>query len=334
MLRGALTRASSSFLSSSSKGGGKGGGKGGQTTTTTTTLPFFSTTGSEKVVFFRPFGGGSIDDDDDDAFWNREGKKVVTGRPTKKGQRLFEKKKKKKTKKKDDDDDDVNDSYYYYGEREDVVDAFLVTGYGRDRPGIYAQFSRAALSIRADVESARLAKLGSDFTITALVSVAKKHNRTTTNNNNNVKKTTTTKKALEDALDAHIDRFTCDVREVPPETRRNEAHARSRGYKKLIIRATNFPGITSRVTETLAKCGLNIEALRMDTEMLPFNKTSARGGDVGGRGGVDGDEMYFCETTVRLIDGAFREETFKREMEKLEDELSCDVDVEDVSDVE
>ena len=210
-----------------------------------------------------------------------------------------------------------------------VVDAFLVTGYGRDRPGIYAQFSRAASAIRADIEAARLAKLGSDFTITALVSVAKKHNNNNNNNNNNK-----TKKALQDALDAHIDRFTCDVREVPPETRRNEAHARSRGYKKLIIRATNFPGITSRVTETLAKCGLNIEALRMDTKMLPFNKTSARGGDVGGRGGVDGDEMYFCETTVRLIDGAFREETFKREMEKLEDELSCDVDVEDVSDVE
>ncbi len=210
--------------------------------------------------------------------------------------------------------------------REDEdADAFLVTGYGRDRPGIYAQFSRAASAIRADIEAARLAKLGSDFTITALVSVAKKHN--TTNNNK-------TKKALQDALDAHIDRFTCDVREVPPETRRNEAHARSRGYKKLIIRATNFPGITSRVTETLAKCGLNIEALRMDTKMSPFNKTSARGGDVGGRGGVDGDEMYFCETTVRLIDGAFREETFKREVEKLEDELSCDVDVEDVSDVE
>ena len=328
MLRGALTRAlSSSFLSS------KFGGKGGKGQTTRGPLPSFFSTGS--VVVFRPFGGGSIDDDDDDdddddAFWNREGKKVVTG-PTKKGQRLlFEKKKKKKTK--DDDDDDS----YYYGEREDVVDAFLVTGYGRDRPGIYAQFSRAALAIRADVESARLAKLGSDFTITALVSVAKKHNRTTTTKKTTKTTTTTktTKKALEDALDAHIDRFTCDVREVPPETRRNEAHARSRGYKKLIIRATNFPGITSRVTETLAKCGLNIEALRMDTKMSPFNKTSARGGDVGGRGGVDGDEMYFCETTVRLIDGAFREETFKREVEKLEDELSCDVDVEDVSDVE
>jgi len=325
MLRGALTRAlSSSFLSS------KFGGKGGKGQTTFSPLPFFSAQGS--VVVFRPFGGGSIDDDDDDddAFWNREGKKVVTGRPTKKGQqRLFEKKKKKK---KDDDDDD--DDSYYYSEREDVVDAFLVTGYGRDRPGIYAQFSRAALSIRADVESARLAKLGSDFTITALVSVAKKHNRTTTTKKTTKTTTTTTKttkKALEDALDAHIDRFTCDVREVPSP--RNEAHARSRGYKKLIIRATNFPGITSRVTETLAKCGLNIEALRMDTKMSPFNKTSARGGDVGGRGGVDGDEMYFCETTVRLIDGAFREETFKREVEKLEDELSCDVDVEDVSDV-
>ena len=207
-----------------------------------------------------------------------------------------------------------------------VVDAFLVTGYGRDRPGIYAQFSRAASAIRADIEAARLAKLGSDFTITALVSVAKKHNNNNNNNNN-----TETKKALQDALDAHIDRFTCDVREVPPETRRNEAHARSRGYKKLIIRATNFPGITSRVTETLAKCGLNIEALRMDTKMSPFNNNnatttnSARNGD---------DEMYFCEATVRLIDGAFREDTFKKEVEKLEDELSCDVDVEDVSDVE
>ena len=206
-----------------------------------------------------------------------------------------------------------------------VVDAFLVTGYGRDRPGIYAQFSRAASAIRADIEAARLAKLGSDFTITALVSVAKKHNNNNNNNNNNK-----TKKALQDALDAHIDRFTCDVREVPPETRRNEAHARSRGYKKLIIRATNFPGITSRVTETLAKCGLNIEALRMDTKMSPFNNNTTT--TSGTRNGDD--EMYFCEATVRLIDGAFREDTFKKEVEKLEDELSCDVDVEDVSDVE
>ena len=267
----------------------------------------------------------------------REGKKVVTGLET-------------TTKKKDDVNDSSSSSSsrpfssntnnttttrVYENEREEeetaapnnVVDAFLVTGYGRDRPGIYAQFSWAALEIRADVESARLAKLGSDFTITALVSVAKKHNRTT----NNTTTTTMTKKALQDALDAHIDRFTCDVREVPPETRRNEAHARSRGYKKLIIRATNFPGITSRVTETLAKCGLNIEALRMDTKMSPFNNnnttttSSTRNGD---------DEMYFCEATVRLIDGAFREDTFKKEVEKLEDELSCDVDVEDVSDVE
>ena len=207
-----------------------------------------------------------------------------------------------------------------------VVDAFLVTGYGRDRPGIYAQFSRAASAIRADIEAARLAKLGSDFTITALVSVAKKHNNNNNNNNNNK-----TKKALQDALDAHIDRFTCDVREVPPETRRNEAHARSRGYKKLIIRATNFPGITSRVTETLAKCGLNIEALRMDTKMSPFNNNTTTTSSTGRNGD---DEMYFCEATVRLIDGAFREDTFKKEVEKLEDELSCDVDVEDVSDVE
>ena len=65
--------------------------------------------------------------------------------------------------------------------------------------------------------------------------------------------------------------------------------------------------------------------------MSPFNNNnatttnSARNGD---------DEMYFCEATVRLIDGAFREDTFKKEVEKLEDELSCDVDVEDVSDVE
>ena len=267
-------------------------------------------------------------------FHRREGKKVVT-----KTTRL------ETTTTKDDDvlrlfssnTNTTTTTRAYENEREEeetsapnnnVVDAFLVTGYGRDRPGIYAQFSRAASAIRADIEAARLAKLGSDFTITALVSVAKKHNN---NNTNNTNTNTETKKALQDALDAHIDRFTCDVREVPPETRRNEAHARSRGYKKLIIRATNFPGITSRVTETLAKCGLNIEALRMDTKMSPFNNNnatttnSARNGD---------DEMYFCEATVRLIDGAFREDTFKKEVEKLEDELSCDVDVEDVSDVE
>ena len=44
---------------------------------------------------------------------------------------------------------------------------------------------------------------------TTLVSVAKKHNNNNNNNNNN-------KTKGQDALDAHIDRFTCDVRKVPP----------------------------------------------------------------------------------------------------------------------
>ena len=244
--------------------------------------------------------------------------------------------------------------------------SFVVTGYGLDRPGIYGQFSRAMLNIRADVESSRLARLGPDFTITALVSFFENNTPKRRRKRTNVKthadhhkirssvleeeeeeeeegEATTsgageceTKKRLQDALDTRIDSFTFDVREVPPETRQNEEQSRLRGYKKLIIRATNFPGITARITETLSACGLNIETLRMDTKSSPFsnnnNNNNINNNDLGV--GVGGDEMYFCETTVRLIEGAFEEEKFTREMEKLEDELSCDVDVEDVSDMQ
>ena len=244
--------------------------------------------------------------------------------------------------------------------------SFVVTGYGLDRPGIYGQFSRAMLNIRADVESSRLARLGPDFTITALVSFFENRTRKQPRERTNVKthadhhkirssvleeeeeegEATTsgagdeceTKKRLQDALDTRIDNFTFDVREVPPETRQNEEQSRVRGYKKLIIRATNFPGITARITETLSNCGLNIETLRMDTKSSPFsnnnnnNNNNINNTNLGA--GVGGDEMYFCETTVRLIEGAFEEEKFAREMEKLEDELSCDVDVEDVSDMQ
>ena len=245
--------------------------------------------------------------------------------------------------------------------------SFVVTGYGLDRPGIYGQFSRAMLNIRADVESSRLARLGPDFTITALVSFFENRTRKQPRKRTNVKthadhhkirssvleeeeeeeegEATTsagteceTKKRLQDALDTRIDNFTFDVREVPPETRQNEEQSRARGYKKLIIRATNFPGITARITETLSNCGLNIETLRMDTKSSPFsnnnnnNNNNINNTNLGA--GVGGDEMYFCETTVRLIEGAFEEEKFTREMEKLEDELSCDVDVEDVSDMQ
>ena len=244
--------------------------------------------------------------------------------------------------------------------------SFVVTGYGLDRPGIYGQFSRAMLNIRADVESSRLARLGPDFTITALVSFFENRTRKQPRKRTNVKthadhhkirssvleeeeeeeegEATTsagteceTKKRLQDALDTRIDCFTFDVREVPPETRQNEEQSRARGYKKLIIRATNFPGITARITETLSNCGLNIETLRMDTKSSPFsnnnnNNNNSNNTNLGA--GVGGDEMYFCETTVRLIEGSFEEEKFTREMEKLEDELSCDVDVEDVSDMQ
>lgn len=214
------------------------------------------------------------------------------------------------------------------------------------------------LAIRANVESSRLARLGPDFTITALVSFAakdivKKSTPTSSSSSNIIRKRTNvkphtdhhkirssvvvevkeevkeeeceTKQRLQEALDTRIDSFTFDVREVPPETRQNEEQSRSRGYKKLIIRATNFPGITARVTETLSNCGLNIETLRMDTKSSPFTVGSAD---------ESGDEMYFCETTVRLIEGAFEEGKFDREMAKLEEDLSCDVDVEDVSDMQ
>lgn len=233
----------------------------------------------------------------------------------------------------------------------------MVTGYGLDRPGIYGQFSRAMLAIRANVESSRLARLGPDFTITALVSFAAKDivkKSSTSTSSSSIRKRTNvkphtdhhkirssvvelkeefkeeereceTKQRLQEALDTRIDSFTFDVREVPPETRQNEEQSRSRGYKKLIIRATNFPGITARVTETLSNCGLNIETLRMDTKSSPFTVGSAD---------ESGDEMYFCETTVRLIEGAFEEGKFDREMAKLEEDLSCDVDVEDVSDMQ
>ncbi len=244
--------------------------------------------------------------------------------------------------------------------------SFVVTGYGLDRPGIYGQFSRAMLNIRADVESSRLARLGPDFTITALVSFFENRTRKQPRKRTNVKthadhhkirssvleeeeeeeegEATTsagteceTKKRLQDALDTRIDNFTFDVREVPPETRQNEEQSRARGYKKLIIRATNFPGITARITETLSNCGLNIETLRMDTKSSPFsnnNNNNNNNNNTNLGAGVGGDEMYFCETTVRLIEGSFEEEKFTREMEKLEDELSCDVDVEDVSDMQ
>ena len=214
------------------------------------------------------------------------------------------------------------------------------------------------LAIRANVESSRLARLGPDFTITALVSFAakdivKKSSNSSSTSSSSIRKRTNvkphtdhhkirssvvevkeevkeeereceTKQRLQEALDTRIDSFTFDVREVPPETRQNEEQSRLRGYKKLIIRATNFPGITARVTETLSNCGLNIETLRMDTKSSPFTVGSAE----------SGDEMYFCETTVRLIEGAFEEGKFDREMAKLEEDLSCDVDVEDVSDMQ
>ena len=65
--------------------------------------------------------------------------------------------------------------------------SFVVTGYGLDRPGIYGQFSRAMLNIRADVESSRLARLGPDFTITALVSFFENRTRKQPRKRTNVK---------------------------------------------------------------------------------------------------------------------------------------------------
>ena len=44
--------------------------------------------------------------------------------------------------------------------------------------------------------------------------------------------------------------------------------------------------------------------------------------------------MYFCRDDGETHRRRVREEKFAREMEKLEDELSCDVDVEDVSDMQ
>jgi glycine cleavage system regulatory protein len=205
------------------------------------------------------------------------------------------------------DDDDSNKNSNSNSNKK----SFIVTGYGRDRAGIYAAFSRAMHDIKAEVESSRLARLSQDFVVTALVSFQGRRSN----------QTMIIKEHLQKTLDGKIDGFTFAVREVSPETNATETKNREK-FKKIIIRATNFPGITARITETLSSCQLSIETLTMDTRTSPF----------GGNRNEGIDHVYFCETTVRALE-LFSDEKFAKEMKKLEDELACDVEIVDVSSI-
>jgi len=140
-----------------------------------------------------------------------------------------------------------------------AVARYVITSFGPDRPGIVSAITRQVVNARGNVEESRMARLHGDFTISMLVSFAKDGATA-----ENVDKFT---KAL-----AAIEGLTTSVRESS-EIKKSADRASDRersSYQKILLRGTDFPGLTNTFAEFLASKNINIESMSTDTQPASF----------------------------------------------------------------
>lgn len=130
----------------------------------------------------------------------------------------------------------------------------VLTLTGTDRTGIVEEVTRLLLDLGGNVETSRMARLGGEFAVLTLVSIAEERL---------------------DALDKSVEdlmRQGFKVTTVRTEQTYAEAHTGWLPYKIEVLGA-DHEGIIHEIARTLSGCGINIESL--DTETSPAPNSGA-----------------------------------------------------------
>jgi glycine cleavage system transcriptional repressor len=184
-----------------------------------------------------------------------------------------------------------------------AVARYVVTSFGPDRPGIVSAITRQVVNARGNVESSRMARLHGDFTISMLVSFALDGSTA-----ESVEKFTSALAAIEG--------LTTSVRESSQikKSRTGGMSDNERvAYKRILLRGTDFPGLTNTFAEFLAARNINIESMSTDTQPASFGQ----------------EDLFIIEALVKLTSDCEVKNTkaLAVALETLERNLGVDIEV-------
>ena len=127
----------------------------------------------------------------------------------------------------------------------------VITVTGSDRVGIVDDVTRIILACQANVEASRMARLGGEFAMLMLISVADEQHT-----------------ALEESLNGlHSQGFELAIRPTEPSPAQNFAGWHS---CQIDVHGADHEGIIHEITHHLAKKGANVETIDTGTEDAPF----------------------------------------------------------------
>ena len=184
-----------------------------------------------------------------------------------------------------------------------AVARYVITSFGPDRPGIVSAITRQVVNARGNVEESRMARLHGDFTISMLVSFARDGSTA-----ENVEKFTS-------AL-AEIEGLTTSVRESS-EIKKSRTSGMSdnerTAYNRILLRGTDFPGLTNTFAEFLAARNINIESMSTDTQPASFGQ----------------EDLFIIEALVKLTSDCEVKNTkaLTAALQTLERNLGVDIEV-------
>lgn len=173
----------------------------------------------------------------------------------------------------------------------------VVTAHGPDRAGIVQQVTAVVLSHRGNVEESRMARLRGDFTVSMLVSFADAGAEAV-----NIA-------AFADAL-GKIENLTTSVRASSEANEGDDART-SREYRRVLVRGSDFPGITHAFARALFERGVNIESMQTDTALAPFGN----------------ERLFLVDALVKLPVGKSSLAAFDAAMRALERDVGLDVEI-------
>jgi len=180
---------------------------------------------------------------------------------------------------------------------------YVVTSFGPDRPGIVSEVTAQVFAASGNVEESRMARLHGDFTISMLVSFV------------DAGASAENVQSFTESLNA-LPGLTTSVRRPTdtPVTTRAKASSRDR-YKRVLLRGSDFPGITNTFANVLANRGINIESMNTDTQPAPFGN----------------EKLFIVDALVRLPDTCEQtsREAFAVSLKTLERDMGLDVEVSD-----
>ena len=102
------------------------------------------------------------------------------------------------------------------------------------------------------------------------------------------------------------------ARDEPLEVVADSPEARRKGWRRIVLHGTDYPGLLHEMAGSLAQEGINIEAINTDTQKAPF-----------------GDDDLFTVDAVVEIPADADIARFKKSLDRLKQKLGVDIEVSD-----